>query len=126
MPLPDHLFVSDDGALYDTRQPDWSHHPLRANYRRGHAEIATLADVKAALRAGPYTDLGGYPLYFVMRDGAVMCFDSIRRNFDSVVYSFRVSDHWRPVAIQINYEDADLRCAHNCTRIPSAYAEEDA
>jgi hypothetical protein len=125
--LPSHLFIADDGALYDTRDPDWSHRPLRANYSRTHRQIESVADVKASLRAGPYAWPGGYPMFFLMADGEAMCFESVRKNFDAVAEALTTGFNrdWKPVAVEINYEDADLRCAHDMTRIPSAYAEEE-
>lgn len=130
MPLPDHLFTaSDNGALYDTRAPDWSRgRPVRANYRGQPARIETLADVKAALRAGDVAWPGGYPLYFVTRDGAALSFAAVRQQFASVADDFLSdsSSGWRVAAILINHEDPDLTCDHTGARIPSAYGDDDA
>lgn len=124
-----HLFVSDDGGLYDTRQPNWSHKPIRENFRRNHREIETVADLKATLRAGQWTDVGGYPLYLVMADGEALSFDAARSEFRSLVDAIwnrtSVIDGWRPVACEINYEDGFLYCSHTGNRIPSAYAEDE-
>jgi hypothetical protein len=128
MPLPPHLFASDDGALYDTRRPGWSGRPPLRHVWSGHArDIETTAQVKAALRAGEYTDFGGYPLYFVASDGCALSFDAVRDNLASVLDSVRTGsrDGWRVVSVDINYEDGDLRCEHTGVRIPSAYAEEE-
>jgi hypothetical protein len=127
VPLPDHFFVSDSGDLHDTRAPDWSANVLRAGYKTSVPRPETFADVKATLRAGEFTSVGGYPLYFVMGDGEPMCFDSVRKNIDSVCYAMMHDgprDSWRVIAVEINYEDGDLRCVHDMTRIPSAYAED--
>jgi hypothetical protein len=131
MPLPAHLFASDDGALYDTRDPDWSRKaPLRANYRRhfGRGAPVTLADVKAALRAGPYAWPGGYQLFFITRDGAALSFAAVREQFRNVCWDFLedASTGWRIDGLDINYEDADLRCDHTGELIPAAYADPDA
>lgn len=126
--LPNHLFIADDGALYDTRRADWSSNPLRPNYRRGHSRIASVADLKAALRHGSRTDLGAYPLYFVMADGESLSFESARANLRELISAIQTGlprDGWTPVAIEINYEDGALYCAHSNERIPSAYAEEE-
>ena len=127
--MPPHLFASDDGALYDTRLPDWSGRPPLRRVWTGHArEIETTAQVKAALRAGAYTDFGCYPLYFITSDGCALTFDAVRDNLASVLDSVRTGsdDGWRVVAVAINYEDCELRCEHTGERIPSAYAEESA
>lgn len=131
MTLPDHLFAGSDGALYDTRLPGWgTAKPLRATYRMSDATfdanpVKALQQVKAALRAGPYTHVGGYPLYFVTRDGAALSYDAARKQLHSVCWDHLAdaSTGWRIDGVQINYEDSDLRCDHTGKRIPSAYAE---
>lgn len=127
MPLPSHLFASDtDGGLYDTRAPDWSRRPpVRRLYNRSGGQTPTLAAVKAALRAGEHAWPGGYPLYFVTRDGAALSFAAVRAEWRQVVWDFLAdaSTGWRIEAVAINYEDADLRCDHTGARIPSAYAD---
>ncbi|UTC28668.1 hypothetical protein MARCHEWKA_01550 [Brevundimonas phage vB_BpoS-Marchewka] len=131
MTLPAHLFASSDGALYDTRQPGWgTAKPLRAAYKGSAARfdadpVKALQQVKAALRAGPYTDLGGYPLYFATRDGVALSFDAVQANFTLVCddHLHDASTGWRLDSVQINYEDPDLFCDHTNKRIPSAYAE---
>lgn len=131
MTLPAHLFVAQ-GDLYDTRDPDWSRKPaLRYGYRQPMAggetdALKALQMVKAALRQGAYTDLGGYPLYFITRDGAALSFEAAREQFRNVVWDHLngASTGWRIDGSQINFEDADLFCAHTSKRIPSAYAED--
>jgi hypothetical protein len=126
-PLPDHLFVSDtDGALYDTRLPGWhTRPPLRAPYRRTCRKIETPADLKATLRAGPYTWPGGYPMYFVMADGEALSFKAAREQLAELLAAFRSCDRhdqWRAVGVEINYEDPDLVCAHTNEPIEAAHA----
>jgi hypothetical protein len=128
MPIPPHLFASDDGALYDTRLSGWSGRPPLRRAWSGHArDIKTTARVKAALRAGEYTEWGGYPLYFIASDGCALSFDAVCDNLASVLDSVRTgsSDGWRVVGVAINYEDGGLRCCHTGERIPSAYADEE-
>lgn len=132
MALASHLFASSsDGALYDTRPADWSKLPaLRPTYDRTPREIGTGAsgaqEVKAALRAGAFTGLGGYPLYFVTHDGAALSFEAVREQLrnvlDSVIHDYR--DGWRVVAVEVNYEDADLTCEHTGERIASAHGDD--
>src|SRR4051812_29608979 len=123
-----HFFISDcDGALYDTRVPNWSSlPPLRPNYRRHAQAITNAAELKAALRAGAYAWPGGYPLYFVLQDGEALSFGAAKQNvrniLDALANPMRGND-WQVVALEINWEDADLRCAHTNERIPSAYGE---
>ena len=126
MTLPDHMFVSScDGALHDTRDENWSSTPLRPNYRRHHTTITSVADLKATLRAGRYTSLGSYPLFFIAADGAALSFEAVRDEFRECINGR--SDYaipgWCIVACDINYEDPDLYCAHSGDRIESAYAD---
>lgn len=129
--IPDHLFVGDstNGALYDTRQPDWSRKaPLRPIYRYTFATIENAAQLKATLRNGAYACPGGYPLFFITADGAALSFEAVRAELRQCLYSLHTSnrrDGWHIVACDINYEDGELYCAHSGERIESAYAETD-
>lgn len=124
MKLPEHLFVSSvDGALFDTRAANWSAKPLRADYQRTHSDISNTLQLRATLRAGAYAWPGGYPLYFITSDGEALSFDAVRAEYAQVSRAIRdkSNDGWRVVACEINYEDAELICAHSGNRIESAY-----
>ena len=124
---PEHLFLSDDGSLYDTREADWARKPLRLGYCGSGPRIETVAAFKAALRHGQRTALGGYPLYFITSDGEALSFKAARENFTQIVDSIANghNDGWRIVGQDINYEDEDLFCAHTGERIASAYGNEE-
>lgn len=127
-PLPDHFMVSqtEDAGLYDCRQPGWMHNPpLRRRYAFHSRCIASTHDLKAALRAGSTTDLGGYPLYFVTHDGDVMSFEGVRDNLAHELYAVWKQERGCIVALEINYEDNGLYCNQTGERIPSAYASDD-
>lgn len=118
----DGFFQSEDGNLYrDTKGL-----PLvRKDYARSFQTIDTGAQLRATLRAGRFTSLGGYPLYFITSDGAALSFESARENLSQVIRSIRdkSDDGWRIVACDINYEDNELMCDHSGEPIPSAYGE---
>lgn len=125
---PEHLFISSDGNLYDTRVPDWYRSaPLRANFKCGHTEIASCADLKATLRYGQYAWPGGYPLYFMASDGGALSFEAVRDNLRQVMNAIQQRDNsgWRVVACDINWEDSSLVCDHTGKPIESAYGEPD-
>lgn len=124
---PEHLFLSHDGNLYDTRDADWARRPLREGYYGSGPRIETVSAFKAALRHGQTTDLGGYPLYFITSDGEALSFGAARENFTQIVDSIsnRHNDGWRIVGQEINHEDEDLFCAHTGERIASAYGNEE-
>lgn len=89
-------------------------------------EIKTLSDYRAVIRRGPFAWPGGYPLYFIMADGGTLSFAAEKKNRREIIASFRDRDpQWRPVAIEINWEDPALFCDQTNERIPSAYAEPD-
>lgn len=111
------FFISEtEGALFDTRRANWySLPPLRAVYRRTFHEINDTLQLRATLRAGPYAWPGVYPLYFVTDDGEALSFDSVRANYRQCASSIRnkISDGWRIVACEVNWEDAELTCSHS-------------
>lgn len=125
--LPAHFFISDcDGALHDTRKPDWAEKPLRKRHTYTHAAIKTGAHLRATLRAGDVTWPGCYPLFFITSDGGALAFDTVRDNLRSVLDSIRTKcdDGWRVVACEVNYEDTELYDDHTGRKIESAYGED--
>jgi hypothetical protein len=129
-----HFMVSEsDGALYDTRAESWSSAPpLRANYKRHHGTIGSVADLKATLRAGAYAWPGGYPVYLVLEDGCALCFQCAADEFRMLVEDTAqppTPEHgygprqWRVDCSKINWEDSDLRCEHCAKLIESAYGD---
>ena len=126
--MREHFLASEsDGSLYDTRVPDWSARPpLRAVFDRHYRTIKTAAEFKATLRAGPFAWPGGYPLYFVMSDGESMSFESARENMREIISAIAARDNsgWRPIGVEINYEDSEMVCCHSGRPIESAYGGE--
>ena len=87
--------------------------------------IQSISDFRTAMRNGPYAWPGGYPLYFITSDGAALSFKSARaerRNILEAIHN-RQNDGWRVVAMDINWEDADLVCDHSGELIETAYAD---
>ena len=76
----------------------------------------TTLEVKRALKAGPYAWPGGYPLFFVTRDGASLSFEAMRERFREEARD--VMD------VIVNWEDDSLCCDHTGERIPSAYGDD--
>jgi hypothetical protein len=125
-----HLFTSDtDGALYDTRQANWSSlPPLRKTFRRTFRNINTLAELKATMRNGSHTDLGGYPLVLYMgRDWLPVSFDGVKANWHQVVRGMLDGDHdWIVVGCDIYWEGSPLVCELTGQLIESAYGDPEA
>lgn len=90
-------------------------------------QINSISDFRKAVRNGPYAWPGGYPLYWIMSDGGACAFNVCKSERRNMLEALRDSDRsgWRPVALDINYEDGELICDHTGARIESAYAEPD-
>jgi hypothetical protein len=90
-------------------------------------QIKNISDFRQAVRNGKYTDLGGYPLYFVTSDGAALSFEMAKKERRKILDSIasRSNDGWRIVAVDVNWENGQLFCDHSGERIESAYGEEE-
>lgn len=88
------------------------------------AEI--LRDVKNAIRE-PYAWPGGYPKYVLMDDGEALSVKAAHSEFRRICRATLAGyrDGWKAAAVDINWEDPELYCAHTNERIESAYAEPD-
>ena len=73
----------------------------------------------------PYAWPGGYPLYAILSDGECLCKTCARTEAKHVIRAMRAGDGsgWRAIAVDINWEDPDLTCAHCNAPIESAYGE---
>lgn len=90
--------------------------------------INSISDFRKAVRNGPYAWPGGYPLFWLMDDGMPCAFSVAKSERRAMLEALRDKDRsgWRPVALEVNWEDPDLTCAHTGKRIESAYAEDEA
>ena len=66
---------------------------------------------------------GGYPLYYICKDGGVLCADCANDNI-KLTSAPDADDQWTIVARDINWEDAGLTCDHCNKAVGSAYADE--
>jgi len=83
-----------------------------------------ISRYRAAIRH-PYAWPGGYPRYFICSDGEALCFDCAKQNRRLILESLRdkSDDGWRVIAVDINWEDETLNCAHCYESIESAYGD---
>lgn len=80
-----------------------------------------------ALSKGAYAWPGGYPIYFLTSDGAVLSFKAAqeeKRQIVSAILNRDTRGGWHVEGADINWEDAQLYCDHTGERIESAYAED--
>jgi hypothetical protein len=110
---------SFEGSLWDSR----TNTIVRPVYERHFAAISNSSQLKATLRSGSVTWPGCYPLYFITSDGAALSFETVRREFRSVLSSVKTacSDGWRVVACEVNYDESELRDDHTGELIGAAY-----
>ncbi len=85
--------------------------------------INSVSDFRKAIRNGAYAWPGGYPVYFITSDGAALSFDAAKAEKRNIIESIANHDNdgWRIVAADINWEDAELTCAHTGKPIEAAY-----
>jgi hypothetical protein len=86
----------------------------------------TISDFRRAMRNGAFAWPGGYPLYFVTSDGEALSFDAAKSERRAILEAIRdrSNDGWRIVAVDVNYEDSALYCAHTGEKIQSAYGDD--
>ena len=98
------------------------------NLKGNPMNINSINDFRRAMRHGPYAWPGGYPVFFMMGDGEAISFAAARENrreiITAIAYQDKRGENY-PLALAINWEDANLICAHSGKRIESAYAEAD-
>lgn len=87
--------------------------------------VNSISDFRKACRHGPFAWPGGYPMFWLMSDGEACAFEVAKTERRNMLEAIARKDNsgWRPIALEINYENADLVCAHTGARIPSAYSE---
>lgn len=89
-------------------------------------EIRNISDFRRAMRNGPRTWPGCYPLYFVTADGEALSFKAAREERRNILQALAWGDTrsgWRVIGLDVNLEDRELVCAHTGERIQSAYAD---
>jgi hypothetical protein len=69
---------------------------------------------------------GGYPVYYVTKDGAALCVECVNKNIREIVENTLEDGRtgWEVAAGDVNWEDAELYCDNCNKRIESAYAED--
>lgn len=122
--MPSFMTLSD-GSLVSGAGP---FRLVRHTYARTFSEIRTGAKLRATLRAGSSTDLGGYPLRLILSDGECICYPCARANLREITSAIRAHDSrgWRVVGCAVAWEGPDDYCAHCGEAMPTAYGDPDA
>ena len=66
---------------------------------------------------------GGYPIFYVAKDGGVICPQCCNENLE--LLTDRDDSQWFIVAAEVNYEDQHLTCEHCSKSIECAYCDSD-
>lgn len=97
--------------------------------------IMTTRAVKAWARHGGIARPGGYQMFVLMADNEALCFGCLKTEYREIYRAMRETERnclapddaqWTVSAVDVNWEDTDMYCAHCNERIPSAYADADA
>ena len=81
--------------------------------------------LRIAKKEGPYAWPGGYPKFYVTRDGSVLSHEALESEWNAVRRAIVRGDdpQWEVTGMDANWEDPDLYCDHTGKRIESAYAD---
>lgn len=97
----------------------------RRSHRNGRGDM-TVKEFREALKAGQYTSVGSYPLFFITADGGALHHKCAKKYEPEIVEAIEDEDRrggWRVIAQDVNWEDSDLRCDQCNKRIESAYGD---
>ena len=70
-----------------------------------------------------FTDLGGYPTYYITQDCGVLCAKCVNGNLELCKDSNDAQ--WYVTHTDVNWESTDLNCAHCSENIESAYGDKE-
>lgn len=86
-------------------------------------EIKTVKDFNAALKEGPYTSIGSYPVFFLTDDGGTLSYKTAKKEAREIRRAIREEsrDGWRVVAADVNWEDTEMYDDQTGELIESAY-----
>lgn len=116
-----YLWVDGGGNLCDSRR---DHKVLRAGYRHFHSRIANGRQLRATLRALPFTGAGEF-CYFTTSDNFIVCPHCAVEKFKEITLALTYDlpePDLRIIACDLNYESDDgeeVTCDH-CQRVVPA------
>ena len=88
---------------------------VRKDVAKHYREIDSINKLKSCLRAGEYTFVGMYRLFFITNDGACLSFSSVLDNLESIYYSMMhdINDGWKIIGLSsIEESDDEVYCDH--------------
>lgn len=87
--------------------------------------ITTVKELIAALRSGPYTSIGSYPVFFYTKDSGILSFKTVKENVLLIGRAIRDDNdpQWCVIGTDINWENPEMYCSDSNERIEPAYSE---
>jgi hypothetical protein len=125
---PEHLFLSSDGDLHDTRKPTWASAPIRTGFARTHRTIRNGRELRATLRAGGHAWPGGYPIVLHTSDGEMVSPVALMKNKPALwlaIHDVHSKQHSRIVGADVYLEGPTVQCVYTNADIESAYGDPD-
>lgn len=89
---------------------------VRRDVAKHYRQIDSINKLKACLRAGEYTSVGMYRLFFITDDGACLSFSSVIDNLQEIYYSMMndMNDGWNIIGLSSVEEcDEEVYCDHS-------------
>lgn len=89
---------------------------VRKDVARHYREIDSINKLKSCLRAGEYTSVGMYRLFFITNDGACLSFSVVLDNLQEIYYSImhNLNDGWKITGLSSVEECEDeVYCDHS-------------
>lgn len=89
---------------------------VRKSVAKHYREIDSINKLKACLRAGEYTSVGMYRLFFITNDGACLSFSAVIDNLQEIYYSMMndMNDGWNIIGLSSVAEcDDEVFCDHS-------------
>ena len=82
----------------------------------------TKQEFTESIERGPYAFPGGYPVFYLTRDGEALSFQAAADNAELIadVVEGGNDPQWQVVTQEINWE-SELYCAHTGEQIEAAY-----
>ena len=87
-------------------------------------KIDTTQSLRQAIRT-PYAWPGGYLTEIILSDGETICHDCAKKEYRQLSSALKEHSNngWRPIALEINYENNDSYCCHCGKHMECAYNE---
>lgn len=83
-------------------------------------------NIKKVMEDGKYPAYawpGGYPLFYLCKDGGVLCPDCANKEIE--LTDDPDDPQWYIVAYDVNYEDENMYCDHCNKHVVSAYGDDE-